>query len=86
MLDCYTYAHRSVSLSATMISDDDFVTKMHNLAYPTTERFEGGAYKRYVDVQVALYSLGQSRMAARRPTRSSCARTSRSTSSTTITG
>lgn len=59
MIDLFTHCERGISLSGTMFSDDDFITKMHNVAYPPASRYDEGLKDKYVDVQVALYSLAE---------------------------
>ena len=52
-----TNVTKSISLSATMISDDDFINKMYELAYPLTLRYKGPAYDKYVAAVAAIYKL-----------------------------
>lgn len=56
-IDLYTHVRRSVSLSATMISDDPFVERMQNLAYPSGLRYKGGVYDKYIATRAVFYSL-----------------------------
>jgi superfamily II DNA or RNA helicase len=56
-MDLYTNIQKSLSLSATLISDDPFVQKMYEMTYPPTKRFSGMAYHKYVTATVVYYSL-----------------------------
>jgi hypothetical protein len=56
-IDLYTHVQRSVSLSATMISDDPFVERMQNLAYPSDLRYQGQAYDKYIATRAVFYQL-----------------------------
>lgn len=56
-IDLYTHVKRSVSLSATMISDDPFVERMQNLAYPSDQRYQGGVYDKYIAIRAVFYQL-----------------------------
>lgn len=60
-LDLYTHVERSISLSATLLSEDDFLNNMYELAYPKGERFNGIAYDKYIDARAALYSFNDPR-------------------------
>lgn len=53
--DLYTHVSRSLSLSATLISDDRFIAEMMKAAYPKNTRYEGGEYVRYVHAYSLLY-------------------------------
>lgn len=57
MLDMFTHCERGISLSGTLISDDDVIRRMQFLAYPPQARYEGAAMEKYINVYVALYSL-----------------------------
>lgn len=56
-IDLYTHCWLSLSLSATLISDNDFIVEMHKIAYPPMQRYVDGTYKKYVAVYVTLYNL-----------------------------
>jgi superfamily II DNA or RNA helicase len=56
-LDLYTHVKKSISLSATLVSDNDFMNKVYEIAYPAFLRYKAPAYKRYVDIQALLYEL-----------------------------
>lgn len=53
--DLYTHVPVSIALSATLLSDDPFVSKMQSLAYPIHERYKTGPLKKYIDSNVVLY-------------------------------
>ena len=50
-----TNIFRSISLSATLISDDEFITKMYGVAYPKVLQYKGEPYKRYVDASAVFF-------------------------------
>lgn len=56
-LDLYTHVQNSISLSATLLSHDDFMTRMYEVAYPNNERFKGLPYHKYVSARAVLYRL-----------------------------
>lgn len=56
-IDLYTHVYRSISLSATLLTDDEQIERMHNLAYPPAERYEGPAYDKYIAVRNVFYHL-----------------------------
>lgn len=58
-LDLYTNVARSLALSATMISDDDFINKMYEIAYPAYSRYKGPAYDKYIAAKAVIYRLKQ---------------------------
>jgi len=60
-LDLYTHVERSISLSATLLSEDDFLNNMYELAYPKSDRFNGIPYDKYIDARAALYSFSDPR-------------------------
>ena len=47
-IDLYTHVERSISLSATLVADDPFLTKMYLLAYPKAMRYAGLEYHKYI--------------------------------------
>jgi superfamily II DNA or RNA helicase len=55
MIDLFTHCQRSLSLSATLMSKDDFMNMMYDIAYPTQDRFAGLAYDKYANVTALLY-------------------------------
>ena len=50
-----TNVYKSISLSATLLSDDAFITKMYSVVYPPEERYVGAAYKRYIHATAVFY-------------------------------
>lgn len=61
-IDLYTHVEHSISLSATLISDNPFVAKMQKLAYPPFLRYAGLPYDKYVDSVAWCWSLANARM------------------------
>jgi hypothetical protein len=56
-VDLYTNILGSTSLSATLLSDDDFINKMYEVAYPASTRYNGGAYDKYISARAVFYKL-----------------------------
>lgn len=56
-IDLYTNIKKSLSLSATLLSDDPFVQSMQEMTYPPNRRFAGLAYHRYITSTAVFYSL-----------------------------
>ncbi len=56
-IDLYTHVAKSISLSATLISDDPFISTMQLTAYPKYLRYAGMEYDKYVHSVAILYSL-----------------------------
>ena len=56
-LDCYTNVRRSISLSATLLSDDDFINNMYEVAYPGALRFRGEADTPHVTSIAVFYKF-----------------------------
>lgn len=56
-LDMYTHVCHSMSLSATLISDDSYLEQMYEVAYPKANRYKGPEYKRYVEAWGVMYRL-----------------------------
>ena len=50
-----TNVFRSISLSATLISDDEFITKMYGVVYPKILQYKGDVYKKYVDASAVFF-------------------------------
>lgn len=55
----FTYLHvpKTISLSATLISDDDFLTRMYETAFPSATRYHGGEYHKYVNATAITYQV-----------------------------
>lgn len=56
-IDLYTHVEWSISLSATLVSDDAFISKMHEVAYAKKLRYSGLAYDKYVDSYALRYRI-----------------------------
>lgn len=54
-IDLYSHVYMAGSLSATMVSDDDFINKMYEVAYPSVDRQSGPAYDQYIDARAIIY-------------------------------
>lgn len=61
-IDLYTNVNRSLSLSATLLADDDFINKMYEIAYPAAERFEGPPLDKYIAAIAAMYRAADPRL------------------------
>ncbi len=55
----YTNVEFQVGLSATLLSDDSVVTRMHNIVYPTNYVYKADSYNRYIDVYPVGYTIGE---------------------------
>jgi hypothetical protein len=58
-IDLYTHVIKSLSLSATMESSDQFKNKMYAVAYPINQRHDGGGYDAYIAVTALMYHLDE---------------------------
>lgn len=58
-LDLYTNVGCSISLSATMISTDPFIDRMHKLAYPLQTRYASPPLKKYFDAFAIKYRFNK---------------------------
>lgn len=56
-IDIHTHVPKSLGLSATMTSSDAFKNRMYDLAYPITQRHDGGGYNVYIGVTEVRYSM-----------------------------
>lgn len=56
-LDLYTHVRKTINLSATLKSSDEFKDKMYRLAYPPHMRYQGAEYLKYIAAQALFYSL-----------------------------
>lgn len=56
-MDLYSHVMKSLSLSATLISRDEFVNKVHEIAYPTATRNDGGGYHAYTNAICMMYRI-----------------------------
>lgn len=59
MFKLFTYTHvpKTISLSATLISDDDFINNMYETTFPLLSRYQGGAYHKYVNATAIMYQI-----------------------------
>lgn len=60
-LDLYTHVEQSLSLSATLLGDNDFINSMYELAYPLKDRYQGGAYDKYARAEAIIYRAADPR-------------------------
>lgn len=56
-IDLYTHVPWAISLSATLVSDDPFVSRMHEVAYDPSIRYNGLDYDKYVDSYALKYRI-----------------------------
>lgn len=56
-IDLYTNVKHSISLSATLLSEDDFMNKMYEIAYPAATRYKGDAYDKYIATTAVIYKV-----------------------------
>jgi len=56
-IDLYTNVPHSISLSATLVSDDAFLNNMYEIAYPAAYRCRGPAYKKYIASMAVIYKV-----------------------------
>lgn len=56
-MDLYSHVLKSLSLSATLVSRDEFINKVHEIAYPSTTRNDGGGYHAYSHATCYMYRI-----------------------------
>lgn len=56
-MDMYTHVCKSLSLSATLDPDIEFLKRMYQLIFPLAARKSGGTYIKYVNVTAVMYHL-----------------------------
>lgn len=56
-IDCYTNVERSITLSATLISDDAFVSNMQDIMHPPLHRYQLATYVPYIAATAVFFSL-----------------------------
>lgn len=61
-VDLYTHVGQSISLSATLKSDDAFMNRMYETAYPLDKRYAGLAYDKYVTAYSWIYHVKKPQM------------------------
>jgi hypothetical protein len=60
-LDLYTHINMGISLSGTLLSDDPFIARMQDMAYPPKQRCETGELDRYIAATAVLYATKNQR-------------------------
>jgi superfamily II DNA or RNA helicase len=58
-LDLYTHVQQSISLSATLENNDAFMTKMYELTYPPSERYDSMSLDKYIDAHAVYYGINE---------------------------
>lgn len=58
-IDLYTHVPKSLGLSATMTSSDQFKNKVYDIGYPISQRHDGGGYNVYINVTAIMYHMDQ---------------------------
>lgn len=56
-LDTYTHVKSSISLTATLVSNDPTIKRMHELMFPYNQRMEKRQLHRYADVYAVAYQF-----------------------------
>lgn len=56
-ISLYTNIKMSLSLSATLVADNDFLNRMYEIAYPAFLRYKGPAGNKYIDTTAVFYRL-----------------------------
>ena len=56
-LDCYSNVKYSISLSATLISNDPFIKKMHGVMFPLNTRLPKNTIHKYIDAWAVHYTF-----------------------------
>lgn len=56
-IDLYTHVEESISLSATLLSDDPFISRMQDMLYPRKDRYDSGSLDKYIDSICVSYGL-----------------------------
>lgn len=57
MIDLYTHVPLSIALSATLLTRDQFIQRMHEIMFPRNERAPTIALRRFTDVYNVWYNL-----------------------------
>lgn len=58
-IDLHTNVEKSISLSATMKSDDAFLNRMYEIAYPARERYKSETYHKYISATAVMYRFNK---------------------------
>jgi hypothetical protein len=56
-IDLYSHVQESISLSATLLSDDPFISRMQDMLYPRKDRYDSGSLDKYIDSICVSYGL-----------------------------
>lgn len=56
-IDLYTNVPKSISLSATFFSNDDFISKMQEIMHPTKTRYAAQPINKYINSYVVYYNF-----------------------------
>jgi len=56
-LDLYTHTSESVSFTATFLTDDPHIRRMHEIAYPSKDRYVDLNQKKYINSVAVLYQF-----------------------------
>lgn len=56
-MELYTHTLKTLALSATMTSSDNFKNRMYDIAYPVQKRNDGGGYDAYIAVSALKYQF-----------------------------
>lgn len=59
--DLYTHVSQSLSLSATLITRNEYLAKMHKIAYPEDHRCKVPEYRKYINITAWFYNFMDSR-------------------------
>ena len=55
--DLYCHCPLTISLSATLISDDPFIARMYEVGYPRNHRYAGLEYDKYINSTAVFYTV-----------------------------
>jgi hypothetical protein len=58
--DLYTHVEKTISLSATLVNDNPFITRMYEVAYPLDQRAPSVEYDAYIEVIALQYRMHES--------------------------
>ena len=56
-MDLYCHCPLTISLSATLISDDPFIARMYEVGYPRDHRYAGLEYDKYIESTALYYGV-----------------------------
>lgn len=52
----FTHVDQTLELSATLVSSDDYMNSMYEIAFPANTRNNGGTYDKFIDVIAVMYN------------------------------